>query len=307
VAGRSESARGVNCTVTGPGELRDEAALHSDSLLGAPITAEILEASNLSRLAAASDRTRASQDRRAGADERTMAHRDRGVAGADRRAGAGERAESHLDRAVALADRRAGAGERGEAEVDRAVAQSDRGAGARERSEAGSDRETALADRGASAVDRESSSHDALTGAYLRGAGLAELDREIARARRDDQPLVLAFLDVDGLKAANDTHGHMGGDRMLRAVADALRANLRAHDLVIRYGGDEFVCVVAGLRAPEAAARIALVNATLGRLAERASVTVGLAELRPRDSAEDLLARADEALYARRQRMAHRR
>jgi diguanylate cyclase (GGDEF)-like protein len=231
-----------------------------------------------------------------------MAHRDRGVAHADRRAGAGERAESHLDRAVSLADREAGAGERGEAELDRGVAQADRGAGARERNEAELDRETALADRGASAVDREHSSHDALTGAYLRGAGFVELSREVERARRENRPLVLAFLDVDGLKAANDTRGHAGGDRMLRAVADALRANLRAHDLIIRYGGDEFVCAVTGLHEAEAGARLALVNRSLAGMDEWASVTVGLAELQVGDTAEDLVARADDALYEQRQR-----
>jgi diguanylate cyclase (GGDEF)-like protein len=215
-----------------------------------------------------------------------MAGRDRGVAHADRHAGAGERAESNLDRAAALTDRRAGAGERGEAELDR---------------------ETALADRGASAVDREYSSYDALTGAYLRGAGFAELSREIGRARRENQPLAVAFLDVDGLKAANDARGHAAGDRMLRAVADALRDNLRAHDLVVRYGGDEFVCAVAGLGGAEAAARLALVNRSLAALPEPASVTVGLAELQAGDTAEDLVARADDALYEQRQRPAQRR
>ncbi len=283
-------------------ELRDEMARRSDSMLGATITAEILERSLRWRRAAASDRTRASQDRRAGADERTMAQRDRGIADADRRAGAGERGEAELDRGVAQADRRAGAGERGEAELDRGVAQADRRAGAGERGEAELDRETAFADRGASAVERESSSLDALTGAYQRGAGFVELEREILRARRSDQALVLAFLDVDGLKAANDSHGHASGDRMLRAVVDALRANLRSHDLVIRYGGDEFVCAVAGLSVDDARERLGWVNHTLAGLPERASVTVGLAELRAGDAAEDLLARADDALYEQRQR-----
>jgi len=180
------------------------------------------------------------------------------------------------------------------------VAHADRGAGAKERGAAELDRETALADRGASAVDREYSSHDALTGAYLRGAGFVELAREIGRARREDQPLVLAFVDVDGLKAVNDAHGHARGDRMLRAVVDALRTNLRSHDLIIRYGGDEFVCAVAGLTAPDAAERLGWVNHALWRLPERASVTVGLAELQAGDTAEDLVARADDALYEQR-------
>ena len=112
---------------------------------------------------------------------------------------------------------------------------------------------------------------------------------------------MLAFVDVDGLKAANDSGGHAAGDRMLRAVADALRAKLRAHDLIIRYGGDEFVCAVSGLTAADAATRLRLVNVALEALPERASVTVGLAELAADESPAELVARADAALYAERQ------
>jgi diguanylate cyclase (GGDEF)-like protein len=162
------------------------------------------------------------------------------------------------------------------------------------------DRSTALADRGASAEERERSSHDGLTGTYLRGPGSVELEREIARARRTEQPLVLAFVDVDGLKAINDSRGHGAGDRVLLAVANALRAMLRSHDLIIRYGGDEFACVIAGLNAANATKRLALVNTALARAAEPASVTVGVTELQPADSIKDLLARADAALYRER-------
>ncbi|MCA1656382.1 MAG: GGDEF domain-containing protein [Actinobacteria bacterium] len=253
-----------------------------------------------SRAAAAADRIRASQDREAGAVERHEAQKDRDVAQADRRAGAGERAKARLDRGSSFTDRLAGVGERGNAWLDRGTALADRGAGANERSAAEHDRERAHADRGASATELEHSSHDALTGAYLRGAGFGELARDIARARREQQPLVLAFVDVDGLKAVNDSGGHAAGDRILRAVADALRANLRAHDLVIRYGGDEFVCAVSGLRAADAVARLELVNVALATFAPHVSVTVGVAELADGDAAADLVARADAALYEQR-------
>jgi diguanylate cyclase (GGDEF)-like protein len=154
-----------------------------------------------------------------------------------------------------------------------------------------------LADRGAAAKDRERSSHDGLTGTYLRGPGSVGLDREIAKARRTQQPLTLAFVDVNGLKAINDSRGHAAGDRVLLGVANALRAMLRSHDLIIRYGGDEFACVIAGLSAADATKRLDLVNAALAEAAESASVTVGVAELQPNDSIEDLLAKADAALY----------
>jgi diguanylate cyclase (GGDEF)-like protein len=189
--------------------------------------------------------------------------------------------------------------------LDRSTALADRGAGASERTAAELDRSTALADRGASAKERERSSHDGLTGAYLRGPGSVELEREIARARRTEQPLVLAFVDVDGLKAINDSRGHGAGDRVLLDVANALRARLRSHDLIIRYGGDEFACVIAGLSAANATKRLGLVNAALAQAAVPASVTVGVTELQPTDSIEDLLARADAALY--RERLESRR
>jgi diguanylate cyclase (GGDEF)-like protein len=237
---------------------RDQAAERSETSVGAEVTPEALNRSAVSRREAASDRSRASEDRGAGAGERTEAERDRNTAMANRGAGAAERTEAELDR------------------------------------------NTALADRGASARERARSSFDGLTGVYLRGPGSVELEREIARVRRTEEPLVLAFVDVDGLKAFNDSHGHGTGDRVLVEVANSLRAALRSHDLIIRYGGDEFACVISGLNTADATKRLAVVNAALARAPEPASVTVGIAELEPGDSAEDLLARADAALYRER-------
>jgi len=177
-----------------------------------------------------------------------------------------------------------------------------RGAGASERTDAEFDRTSAQADRGASAREREHASHDDLTGAYLRGAGLVELDRDMARVRRAEEPLVVAFLDVDQLKAINDSSGHAAGDRMLREVAETFRTGLRSHDLVIRYGGDEFICGISGLTLADASRRVALICAALAEAPEHGSVTVGLAALRPDDTVEDLVARADAALYEQRRR-----
>jgi diguanylate cyclase (GGDEF)-like protein len=169
------------------------------------------------------------------------------------------------------------------------------------RRDAASDRWRASQDRAAGAADREDASMDGLTGVYLRGAGFVQLEREMARARRTREPLALAFVDVDGLKAVNDSRGHAAGDRLLVDVAKTLGNHLRSYDLVIRYGGDEFICAVSGLDADQAFERITLVNNALADTAERGSVTVGVAELEPDDSLEDLIVRADACLYRKRQ------
>lgn len=147
---------------------------------------------------------------------------------------------------------------------------------------------------------QEAAAVDELTGALRRAAGLAALHREVRRARRfDDQKLVVVFCDLDDLKAVNDSEGHAAGDALLRETAAALRRRLRAYDLVIRWGGDEFVCSLpqAGLRAAQGA-----IEDIRTELSARtgASFSAGFAELGPEGEAEDLVARADADLYARR-------
>jgi diguanylate cyclase (GGDEF)-like protein len=278
-------------------EQRDKAAEHSERAGRDASTRESLGPLALARRAAAFDRGRARLDRRAGAKERTQAECDREAAFADRGTGASERTRAEHDRETALADREAGASERVHAEHDRTVASADREAGASERVHAEHDRSAALDDRGASAWEREYASVDDLTGVYRRGPGFVELGREIARARRTEGPLLVAFIDIDGLKAINDTHGHAAGDRMLRQVADAMKTTLRSYDLIIRYGGDEFVCVMPGQNMSEAHQRLTSVNTALADAPESGAITFGIAELQPDDTPEDLVARADAAFY----------
>jgi diguanylate cyclase (GGDEF)-like protein len=189
------------------------------------------------------------------------------------------------------------------AETDRAEARQDRQGGANDRTHASHDREAALLDRLDAAADREQAtaeqallSTDDLTGAYNRGPGYAELKREIARARRTGKPLTLAFVDIDGLKDRNDDEGHASGDELLRGTAAAIRSRFRPYDLIIRYGGDEFVCVLFDMDTIEAATRFSLVNTDIAAT-HQGSVTVGLAMLTDDDALEDLLRRADADMY----------
>src|SRR5205807_5517059 len=128
--------------------------------------------------------------------------------------------------------------------------------------------------------------------------GLADLQVEIDRVRRSDGRLVLAFVDVDGLKAINDAEGHAAGDQLLRDVAAALRAGLRSYDLVVRYGGDEFLCALPGTDVEGARRRFDEVARHLAERNPQASVSIGLTAFEYTDTLDELTARADAALYA---------
>jgi diguanylate cyclase (GGDEF)-like protein len=136
---------------------------------------------------------------------------------------------------------------------------------------------------------------DELTGVMRRAGGLATLDREIARARRQGMALSVAFVDVDGLKKVNDTLGHAAGDRLLRNVVEVLSGRLRADDAIFRYGGDEFCCVLPNANL-EAAVRI-VEDALLAALARGATFSFGVAQLQNGEDRTRLLARADTELY----------
>ncbi len=184
---------------------------------------------------------------------------------------------------------------------DRAAAKRDRKGGASDRLHAADDREAASTDRSVSARERESFATDELTGAHRRDTGLVELDREISRAKRTKQTFVLAFIDVDGLKATNDSLGHIAGDQLLRQVVDTIRGHVRSYDLIVRYGGDEFLCGFLDVDMAEAVERFALVNADLAAI-RQASVTAGIAQLDAHDGLEDLIQRGRSVVSRARKR-----
>jgi diguanylate cyclase (GGDEF)-like protein len=244
------------------------------------------------------------RDQRSDSREREAEARDARAEARDARAEArDDRSEVRDDRAE-LREQAAGRTDAGSAS-DRDEALQDRHEAARDRADAARDRGAALSDRVTSALERAVSSIDALTGAHRRDPGIVELERETAKAMRTQHPFVVAFVDVDGLKATNDSLGHEAGDRLLCQVADAIRANLRPYDLIVRFGGDEFVCGISDLYLDAAAKRFVLVNERLARTGN--SVTIGLAELQNGDSLEALIRRADEALYQQRQEHPSRR
>ncbi len=233
------------------------------------------------------DREAEHRDQVAAARDRVSETRDATAEERDRRAERREQARTEFD--PEAADDRAGAGQ-------------DRRAGAADRTHAAGDRVAASTDRALSAGERAASSIDELTGAYRRDAGMVELARELARAKRTQTPLVFAFIDVDGLKTTNDSLGHAAGDELLRRVVTTLRTRVRPYDLIVRIGGDEFVCAMPDSSMVTAAARFSLVNADLAAATPHSSVSTGLAELTASDGLDDVIARADASLRAERQR-----
>jgi diguanylate cyclase (GGDEF)-like protein len=231
------------------------------------------------------DRTAEARDERAAAHDEASTARDKSAEARDERAEARDRASDPVNNGAA---------------ADRAGALRDRRGGASDRRQAADDREAAAADRVLSAQERAASSIDDLTGAYRRDAGTVELEREVGRAQRTGKSMVLAFVDVDGLKSTNDSLGHAAGDRRLQVAVATVRNHLRSYDLIVRFGGDEFVCALAELPLTQAAERFEAARADL-QAADMGSITVGLAEVRPGDSLEDVIARADRDLYRARE------
>ncbi|WAC73397.1 diguanylate cyclase [Roseateles sp. SL47] len=148
-------------------------------------------------------------------------------------------------------------------------------------------------------------SSDALTGLPNRRELDRALDSALARQRRharEGRAMALLFLDVDGFKKINDSHGHSVGDEVLRAFAHCLRRTVRASDLVARLAGDEFIAVLEDLNRPDEAASVAakIVEAVRNERMAGLSVTtsVGVATLADGEApARDLMALADRALY----------
>jgi diguanylate cyclase (GGDEF)-like protein len=256
------------------------------SLRGREAPPLLFEASGGSWLRLGRDRDRAAAIRDRGAEDRDTAadvHDREGVGGESTRE-LGTRAAR--DRELAA--------------IDRARAADDRVLAAADRARAAIERAEALEIRAESAGLLERAGTDDLTGARTRQVGLAEAARELERAWRTGTQLMLAFVDVDGLKQLNDSLGHQAGDALLALVGHSLRANLRPYDVVVRYGGDEFVCAMPDLSPPEARARFKRIAHALAAVQASYSISFGLAQAWPTETLPALVARADADLLAHR-------
>ena len=190
-------------------------------------------------------------------------------------------------------DRRRAGLSRSRAAEQRDVAAKDRELAARDRAEAAGDREVAAAELAAEGMDD-------LTGTMRRRVGLAAIQREIDRTRRSGEGLVVACVDVDGLKAINDSAGHLAGDDLLSNVARSIMHYLRSYDMICRFGGDEFVCSLAGHDLDGARARFEQIAVRLAEASSGATISVGFAERGEDDTLKDLIGRADSALIGAR-------
>ncbi len=146
---------------------------------------------------------------------------------------------------------------------------------------------------------------DGLTGIYNRRFLDVKLKEEFNRHRRYSRPLSLILFDIDHFKKVNDTHGHLCGDHILKAVASKIAGSIRNTDFLVRYGGEEFCCVLpetafeaAALLAERFRASVADSEFTFKELTLRITISLGVSGLDKENSTPELLIKkADESLY----------
>jgi diguanylate cyclase (GGDEF)-like protein len=170
----------------------------------------------------------------------------------------------------------------------------------------GGDAAPATATAGPSAVDIDSlerlASADPLTGLANRRGGEKDISAEISRARRQNTPLSCVLLDIDHFKDVNDTFGHQAGDYVLREISALLRRTVRAYDVLVRWGGEEFLVVLPGVEQEQALKlaeriRAAIENLPLAGIGG-VTASVGVACLGTDYSFEAMFAAADRRLYS---------
>jgi len=154
---------------------------------------------------------------------------------------------------------------------------------------------------------RYKATHDALTSLWDRGAILALLRSELSRSHREHTPVSVLLCDIDYFKKINDIHGHQTGDEVLEEVSTRLHNTVRSHDAVGRYGGEEFLIVLAGcsehdLKSRAEQVRTAICSALFTTPEGQATISLSVGAITVErwgesQPIEPILARADAALY----------
>ncbi len=149
---------------------------------------------------------------------------------------------------------------------------------------------------------------DSMTGLFNRRHGALVLDQSIAAAKRSGTPLSIGLIDIDHFKRINDVHGHPVGDEAIRHVSELLALTARKSDIVARWGGEEFLAIFPGTTAPghriageRYRMRIAHSPLTVAGKPIEITISIGVATLAA-ETSDDLLARADRALYRAKER-----
>jgi diguanylate cyclase (GGDEF)-like protein len=142
---------------------------------------------------------------------------------------------------------------------------------------------------------------DSLTGLFNRRKGREIIEREISRAARYNRPLSIVMLDLDHFKEINDRNGHLTGDRVLRSVAQTLQGQMRNTDILMRWGGEEFIVISVETEEAEArrlAERLrAALEASPNQNNVRPTGSFGITQLQDDDTFDSFLRRVDDKLY----------
>lgn len=154
---------------------------------------------------------------------------------------------------------------------------------------------------------KEESKTDTLTGISNRKAFDATLEHSILTSREDNKPFSLLLLDIDHFKLFNDNYGHLIGDKVLRYVAASLKRSVKGSDFVARFGGEEFVIILPGTNISGAMTVAEQIREAIssGKLTDKGTdesygtltISIGVTQFRVSDLSNELIERADKALY----------
>jgi diguanylate cyclase (GGDEF)-like protein len=156
---------------------------------------------------------------------------------------------------------------------------------------------------------------DALTHAYNRGEGYKRLKKTYDRYRifKRNRRMCICFIDLNGLKKVNDSHGHSTGDKLIALVVQIIRQNIRAADFIIRLGGDEFIIVFAGLNAVQAELVWRRIEESFNNAAKNKDDFIGIPisvshgiidfSFEKGESIDKVIDRADEIMYAEKKKI----